>query len=79
MKRTYNLRPSTVQLVQRLVERDHVAPTQDALVERAIQSLARRIRDDVCAQQYAQASTDPAFKREWEEWERGTMTDEGWE
>ncbi len=83
MKRTYNLRPATVDTVRRLVEAQ-VAPTQDALVERAVRDLARGFRDELHARIWAQARQDPEFQAEVQEiwagleaedrlaWEAGT-------
>jgi hypothetical protein len=45
MKRTDNLSSDTITTVRRLVEVDHVAATQDALVEHAIEELDRIIRE----------------------------------
>jgi len=78
LKRTFNLRRGTAVTIKRLVEVDHVAPSQDALIERAIQGLARRIRDDLYARQCAEAGVDPEYVREWGEWEQGTVADEVW-
>ena len=64
IKRTYNLSPLTVGLVRRLAKESHVAPTQDAVVEAAIQSLGRRVRDEEHARQFAVCARDPEFQRE---------------
>jgi hypothetical protein len=66
VKRTYNLRPATVDTVRRLVEAQ-VAPTQDALVERAVRDLARAFRDDLHSRLWAQAGQDPEFQAEMQE------------
>src|SRR5438477_12576230 len=66
VKRTYNLRPATVDTVRRLVEA-RVAPTQDALVERAVRDLAREIRDELHSQIWTQAGQDPEFQAEMRE------------
>lgn len=63
VKRTYNLRPETIDTVRRLVEA-RVAPTQDAVVERAVRELARRLRDDAHTRLWAQAGRDPGFQAE---------------
>jgi hypothetical protein len=69
VKRTYNLRPATVDAVRRLVEAQ-VAPTQDALVERAVRDLARAFRDDLHTRLWTQAGQDPEFQAEMQEiWE----------
>ncbi len=64
IKRTYNLSPMTVGLVRLLAEESHVAPTQDGVVEAAIQSLGRRVRDEEHARQFAACARDPEFQRE---------------
>ncbi|HYW23176.1 MAG TPA: hypothetical protein VE953_03375 [Terriglobales bacterium] len=65
VKRTYNLRPATVETVRRLVEAE-VAPTQDALVERAVRDLDRELRDQEHARLWAEAARDPEFRAEME-------------
>ena len=47
VKRTYNLSPAAIATVKRLIEVDHVAPNQDALVEHAIAELLERTRPDM--------------------------------
>ncbi|HVC79620.1 MAG TPA: hypothetical protein VNL35_03855 [Chloroflexota bacterium] len=64
IKRTYNLSPAAIETVKRLVEIDHVAGTQDALVERAIGELDRIIRDARDAQLWVEASRDADFQAE---------------
>jgi hypothetical protein len=41
-----------------------VAPTQDGVIELAVDELARRLRDDVEAERWARAAVDPAFRAE---------------
>jgi hypothetical protein len=81
VKRTYNLSPATVVLVRRLADEAHVAPTQDAVVESAIQALARRVRDQEHTRQFAACAEDPEFVREMEEiWNEFEADDRGaWE
>jgi hypothetical protein len=43
-KRTYNLSSATVRRVREMAERYGVAPTQDAVVELAVDELERRLR-----------------------------------
>jgi hypothetical protein len=62
-KRTYNLSRRTVETVQALARRK-VAPTQDALVELAVDELARHVRDADEADAWAAAAADPAFVAE---------------
>jgi hypothetical protein len=61
VKRTYNLRPATVETVRRLVDA-RVAPTQDALVERAVRDLDREVRDREDTRLWAEAGREPAFR-----------------
>jgi predicted transcriptional regulator len=62
-KRTYNLSRRTIETVQALAERK-VAPTQDALVELAVDELARHIRETDEADAWAAAAVDPEFVAE---------------
>ena len=62
-KRTYNLSHRTIETVQALAER-RIAPTQDALVELAVDELARRVRDADEAAAWASAAADPEFAAE---------------
>lgn len=64
VKRTYNLSATTVATVKRLVEREHVAPSQDALVEHAIAELDRLVRDAHDARLWSQAANDAEFQAE---------------
>ena len=67
-KRTYNLSRRTIETVQALAERK-VAPTQDALVELAVDELARHVRDADEADAWAAAAADPEFLSEADELE----------
>lgn len=60
-KRTYNLSRRTIETVQTLVTERHVAPTQDALVELAVDELARHVRDGDETEAWAAAANDPEF------------------
>lgn len=62
-KRTYNLSRRTIETVQALAER-RIAPTQDALVELAVDELARRVREADEADAWAAANSDPEFLAE---------------
>ena len=73
-KRTYNLSRRTIETVQALVNEHQVAPTQDALVELAVDELARRIRDADEADAWAAAAADPAFTAEAAELEAAYRT-----
>lgn len=67
-KRTYNLSRRTIETVQALAERK-VAPTQDALVELAVDELARHVREADEADSWAAAAEDPDFSAELDELE----------
>jgi hypothetical protein len=62
-KRTYNLSRRTIETVQALAERQ-IAPTQDALVELAVDELARHVREADEAETWAAAVADPEFAAE---------------
>jgi hypothetical protein len=64
VKRTYNLAPGTVKRVREMAERYGVAPSQDAVVELAVDELARRLRDDAEATTWERAASDPGFGAE---------------
>lgn len=64
VRRTYNLSPEVVAAVKRMVDEGKVAPSQDALVERALRRYARVVRDRAHAQRWAEAASDPAFRAE---------------
>jgi ABC-type taurine transport system ATPase subunit len=66
-KRTYNISPEAVATVKRLVEERHLAPSQDALVERAIIEFARRVRDADDARMWQAARDDAEFQAEVEQ------------
>ncbi len=61
--------------VRRLVEAQ-VAPTQDALVERAVRDLARGFRDELHTRIWAQAGQDPEFRAEMQEIWAGLEADD---
>lgn len=63
-KRTYNLPERTVHAVRELAATYGVASTQDGVIELAVDELARRLREDAEAAQWARAAADPAFQAE---------------
>jgi hypothetical protein len=63
-KRTYNLPDRTVTLVRELSAGYGVADTQDAVVELAVDELARRLRESEEADVWATAPADPEFVSE---------------
>jgi hypothetical protein len=72
-KRTYNLSRRTIETVQTLAER-RIAPTQDALVELAVDELARHVREADEADAWAAAAADPEFVAEAEDLEAAYRT-----
>lgn len=67
MKRTYNLAPSTVRRVREMAEEYGVAPSQDAVIELAVDELARRLREEHESLAWQEAASDPAFQAEADE------------
>lgn len=64
VKRTYNLSPATVKRVREMAERYGVAPSQDGVVELAVDELERRLREEREAVAWERAAADPAFRAE---------------
>jgi hypothetical protein len=64
VKRTYNLAPQTVRRVREMAERYGVAPSQDAVIELAVDELERRLREQREADAWERAASDPAFRSE---------------
>ncbi|HEY4632969.1 MAG TPA: hypothetical protein VIH00_03545 [Candidatus Limnocylindrales bacterium] len=64
VKRTYNLAPETVRRVRELAADYHVAPSQDAVVELAVDELDRRLREAREADAWEAARLDAAFAAE---------------
>ncbi len=67
VKRTYNLAPSTVLRVREMAEKYQIAPSQDAVVELAVDELERRLRDEREAAIWEEAASDPGFRLEADE------------
>ena len=63
-KRTYNLAPRTVRAVRELADEYHAAPTQDAVIELAVDELQRRLRDAAEADAWEGAAGDASFSGE---------------
>lgn len=63
-KRTYNLAPGTVRAVRELADEYHAAPTQDGVIELAVDELRRRIREAEESAAWERAAADPAFRAE---------------
>lgn len=64
VKRTYNLAPATVRRVREMAEDYGLAPSQDAVIELAVDELERRVRDEREADAWAEAAADSAFRAE---------------
>jgi hypothetical protein len=60
-KRTYNLAPRTVRVVRELADDYHAAPTQDGVIELAVDELQRRLREVAEADAWEAAAGDPGF------------------
>jgi hypothetical protein len=73
-KRTYNLSADTVRRVREMAERYGVAPSQDAVIELAVDELERRLRDAEEAATWEGAAGDPAFVAETEDIEAAYRT-----
>ncbi len=80
VKRTYNLSERTIRRVRELSQRYAVAPTQDAVVEIAVDELERQLRYAVEARLWAAAGTDPEFQVELADMEAAyrSADDETW-
>lgn len=64
VKRTYNLSPATVRRVRDMAERYRVAPSQDAVVELAVDELERRLVEESESAAWEAAASDPQFVAE---------------
>ena len=63
-KRTYNLAEPTVGRVRELSEIYAAAPTQDGVVDLAVERLYLELREQAEAARWASAAEDAEFKRE---------------
>ena len=63
-KRTYNLAEPTVRRVRELSELYGAAPTQDGVVDLAVERLYLELRERAEGEQWAAAAADPDFQRE---------------
>jgi hypothetical protein len=64
VKRTYNLSESTLARVRELAGKYEAAPSQDAVVELAVDRLFAQMRENEEAISWARAATDPEFRAE---------------
>ena len=67
MKRTYNLAPATVRRVREMAEEYGVTPSQDAVIELAVDELERRLRDEREGAVWEGAASDLTFRAEVDE------------
>ena len=63
-KRTYNLAEPTVRRVRELSDVYGAAPTQDGVVDLAVERLYLELREQAEAARWASAAQDKAFRRE---------------
>ena len=63
-KRTYNLAEPTVRRVRELSELYHASPTQDGVVDLAVERLYLEARERAEAERWAAAAEDPDLQRE---------------
>lgn len=63
-KRTYNLSPEAVAHVRDLAARGDLAPSQDAVVEMAIEQLYREVQDREETARWSMAARDVGFRGE---------------
>lgn len=77
-KRTYNLAEPTVRRVRELSEKYGAAPTQDGVVDLAVERLYLELRESAEGEQWAQAGADPEFQDEMRALERDLRYAESW-
>jgi hypothetical protein len=77
-KRTYNLSQETVERVRELAERSGVAPTQDGIVEAAVERLYLEVRAEREAAVWATAREDQEFRAEMRAIARDFRDAESW-
>lgn len=77
-KRTYNLAEPTIRRVRELSDVYGAAPTQDAVVDLAVERLYAELRDQAEAARWADAARDPAFQREMRDLDRELRSAESW-
>lgn len=77
-KRTYNLAERTVTRVRELAELYGASPTQDGVVDLAVERLYLEHRERAEADRWAAAASDPDFQREVREVQRDLSYAEAW-
>lgn len=77
-KRTYNLAEPTVHRVRELTAIYGASPTQDGVVDLAVERLYLELRAQAEADRWVAAAGDPDFQREVREIERDMRYAESW-
>lgn len=77
-KRTYNLSPDALAHVRDLAARGDLAPSQDGVVEIAIEHLYREVRDREEAALWSRAAQDETFRLEMRALDSEFGGSEGW-
>jgi hypothetical protein len=77
-KRTYNLAEPTIRRVREMSEVYGAAPTQDGVVDLAVERLYLELRHEAEAARWAEAAVDADFGREMGAIERGLRWAESW-
>ena len=77
-KRTYNLAEPTIRRVRELSEVYGAAPTQDGVVDLAVERLYVELRQAAEAARWTEAAADPEFEREKRAVDRDLRWAESW-
>jgi hypothetical protein len=77
-KRTYNLAAPTIDRVRELSERYRASPTQDGVVDLAVERLYLEMREQAEGDRWAAAATDSDFQREVREISEDLRFAESW-
>jgi len=77
-KRTYNLAAPTIHRVRELSERYRASPTQDGVVDLAVERLYLEMREQAEGDRWAAAATDSDFQREVREISEDLRFAESW-
>jgi hypothetical protein len=77
-KRTYNLAEPTVRRVRELSELYGAAPTQDGVVDLAVERLYVELREAAESERWAASATDPEFQDEMRDVQQSLRYAESW-
>ena len=77
-KRTYNLAEPTIRRVRELSEVYGAAPTQDGVVDLAVERLYLELRQAAESARWGEAAADPEFEREMRAVDRDLRWAESW-